>query len=401
MKIALLTISDESFREIADRTLPSMRRYADTFGLEFLNIPPGLSDRPPAWGKIHRIREVLRSGFDHCFYVDADTIFVRFDADIRDHVTPAKDLHLCWHSSDNSESYAAIQGHFNTGVMLWRNCAWSIDFLDEIWRQTDFIHHMWWEQAALLHLLGYRKALGQATDEPDSARAAHLGHLPVDWNAVVGYTAAPDPIIRHFAGRPKTRRLADLDRELAFQPMRETLSPQARHVLARQLNLMAHQAQQAEEQVLQAQEISQQALQHMRSAQDAAEQAAHRTTAAEGRAQDAAHQMRITKGEAEEAAQRMRGAQREAETAAQEMRIAHGRAEEATQQARIAEGRAEQATRQAGIAEERVKEAERQTEVARGETQQALAEHDALLRSPARLASAWWHAVRSKFGVRT
>lgn len=385
MKIALLTISDENFRDVADRTLPSMRRYADTFGLEFLNMPPGLSDRPPAWGKIHRIREVLRSGFDYCFCVDADTIFVRFDADIRDHITPAKDLHLCWHSPDNSESYAAIQGHFNTGVMLWRNCAWSFDFLDEIWRQTDFIHHMWWEQAAALHLLGYRRALGQAADEPDPARAAHVGRLPVDWNAVVGCTAAPDPIIRHFAGRPKTRRLADLDRELAFQPMRETLSPEARHVLARQLNLMAHQAQQAEEQVLQAEEVSHQALQHMRNAQGDAQQAMHRIAAAEGQAQDAAHQMRIAQGQAEEAGHQMRVARREAETAAQEMRIAQGRAEEATQHA--------------GIAEERVKEAERQAEVARGETQQALAEHDALLRSPARLASAWWHAVRGRFGV--
>ena len=83
MKIALLTVFDENYREIADRTLPSMRRYADTFGLELLIMQPGTQDRPATWAKIKRIREVLQSGFEYCFYVDADVMFVRFDDDIR------------------------------------------------------------------------------------------------------------------------------------------------------------------------------------------------------------------------------------------------------------------------------------------------------------------------------
>ena len=95
-----------------------MRAMRTPLALEFLNLPPGVSDRPPSWGKVVRIGEVLRSGFDYCLYVDADAIFVRFDADIREYISATKDLHLCWHSQDNSENYVAMPGHFNTGVAL-------------------------------------------------------------------------------------------------------------------------------------------------------------------------------------------------------------------------------------------------------------------------------------------
>jgi nucleotide-diphospho-sugar transferase len=371
MKIALLTIVDENFRDIADRTFPSMRRYAEAFGLEFLNMPPGVPDRPPAWGKVHRIREILQSGYDYCFYVDADTIFVRFDSDIRDHIAAAKDLHLCWHDQDNSESYADIRGHFNTGVMVWRNCTWSIDFLDEIWRQTDFIDHGWWEQGALLHLLGYRSVLGAAADESDPARAAHVQRLPVDWNVLVGYTDAPDPVIRHFAGRPMPRRLADLDRELAFQPMREMLPPHARRVLAQQLNLMAHQSRQADEQASQAAQAFEQT----------------------------AHQMTIAQSEAQEAERQRKIAQDHAEAAERQRKAAQDHAEEADRQRKATQDRAEEADRQRKAAQDRAEEAERQATIARSRAEQALSDRDALLQSPARLATAWWRAARGKLGV--
>lgn len=250
MKIALLTVFDENYREIADRTLPSMRRYADTFGLELLIMRPETQDRPATWGKITRIREVLQSGFEYCFYVDSDAIFVRFDENIRDHITTAKDLYLCWYSPNNSESYCPIPAHFNAGVMIWRNCAWSIDFLDEIWRQTDFIHHFWHEQAAMLNLLGYRSSLGLGDDDPDPDRIAHVQKLSIDWN-VTGRTFGPNPIIRHVAGRSKALRIEGLDREIAFQPIRDVLPLNARHLLSRQLNLMLHQQHQAENQLQQ------------------------------------------------------------------------------------------------------------------------------------------------------
>ncbi len=239
MKIALLTVFDENYRELADRTLPSMRRYADRFGLELICASPETDGRLPPWGKIRRIRDVLQSGFDYCFFVDVDAIFVRFDADIRDHITAGKDLYICWHGPEISEPFEPVEGHFNTGVMLWRNCAWSIDLLDEVWRQTDFVDHRWMEQAALLNLLGFRRALELGDDDPATDLMSHIEHLPVDWN-VIGCVVAPDPIIRHFAGKSKAARLRGIDDDQAVQPLRELLPASRRHLLTRQLNAMWH-----------------------------------------------------------------------------------------------------------------------------------------------------------------
>ncbi|MEA2930108.1 MAG: hypothetical protein QOG38_2536 [Hyphomicrobiales bacterium] len=359
MKIALLTISDENFREIADRTFPSMRRYADAFGLEFLPRPIALSDRPTSWGKILQVREVLRSGFDYCFYVDADTMFVRFDADIRDSISAGKDLHLCWHCADNSESYAAIPGHFNAGVAVWRNSAWSFGFLDEIWRQTEFIHHPWWEQAATLHLLGYRALLG-GIDAPDQRYASHVARLPIDWNALVGYSAAPDPILRHFAGRPSARRMVELDRELALQPVREMLPADARRVLSGQLNLMSHQSQHAESAIAQAAED----LEHAR------------------------EQTALAQGEARVALEQMSRAQAQAEEAVRQQSAAQGAAREAERQMTLAQASAKDAERQRDSAQARASEAERQME-------QIRLDREALLRSPAKLARSLLRAARN------
>ena len=240
MKIALLTVCDENFSEISSRTLPSIRRYADRFGLEFLNMLPETKSRPAAWSKITRIREVLQSGFEYCFYVDADAMFVRFDEDIRKHLKVEKDLYLCSHSPSNSENYAPIQEHFNSGVMVWRNSEWSCNFLNEVWQKTDFIHHCWWEQAAILDLLGYHSAVERGPNNLNPNHLEHVQQLPVDWNVIVGSTIASDPIIRHVAGRSKARRLEDLDCESAIQSAREILPKWARYLLARLLNMMSH-----------------------------------------------------------------------------------------------------------------------------------------------------------------
>jgi len=238
MKIALITVSDEVFNDIAELTLPSMLRYADLWDLEFISLPPEANGRPTSWYKIKRILEVLRSGFDYCLYLDTDAMFVRFDEDIREHLTDNKDLYLCrqYPNKYHSTSY------FNSGVMVWRKCAWSIDFLDEIWRQTEFINHHWWEQAAMLKLLGFQSALGQGTDRLDSDAMEHVKELSQDWNSIPILTVAANPIIRHFAMCSNRVRLEAIKREIALQSIFQTLSLEMRQELTHVLDLTVDQA---------------------------------------------------------------------------------------------------------------------------------------------------------------
>jgi hypothetical protein len=253
-KIALLTVFDDNFREIAERTVPTMRRYAEAFDLEFFCMPPPVQDQPASWGKLPRIREVLQLGFDFCIYVDADAMFVRFDEDIRDHIAAEKHLYLCRFAPESCEPYNPVQEHYNSGVMLWRNCAWSIDFLDEMYRQTDLIHHPVWEQAALHRLLGIYSTYEGRADEPNASHLGHVQKLPLDWNVTVGRIVAADPIIMHVTRRSKALRLLMLDREIATQAIRELLPPQERHRLLRQMNLTAYHLKQAEDQLRESEE---------------------------------------------------------------------------------------------------------------------------------------------------
>ena len=48
--------------------------------------------------------------------------------------------------------------------MLMRGGDQAEAFLDEVWAQSQFVHHKWWENAAVCHVLGY------AIDPPRPAR---------------------------------------------------------------------------------------------------------------------------------------------------------------------------------------------------------------------------------------
>ena len=50
--------------------------------------------------------------------------------------------------------------------MVWSRTAWSMNFLEVLWQQTDFISHPWWDQAALLDQLGYHNVLGAGPINP-------------------------------------------------------------------------------------------------------------------------------------------------------------------------------------------------------------------------------------------
>ena len=186
-------------------------------------------------------------------------MFVRFDDDIRDRIVAEKDLDLCWFAPEFCEPYNPIPAHFNSGVMLWRNCAWSIDFLIQCGGKPN----------CSITLTGSRRPCSSCwaitaptKTEPTNLNTRHLAHvqtLPLDWNVTVGRIVAADPIIMHVTRRSKALRLLMLDREIASQPIRESLPPQERHRLLRQMNLTAYHLRQAEDDVAQLRESEERA----------------------------------------------------------------------------------------------------------------------------------------------
>jgi SAM-dependent methyltransferase len=87
----------------------------------------------------------------------------------------------------------------NSGLFLIRNCDWAIAFLDEVYRQDQFIHHTWWEQAAIIELL-----------KRDDVRSQFQIYPPLQpQGGFHGYYVAGewDKAFIHFAGLREPERL--------------------------------------------------------------------------------------------------------------------------------------------------------------------------------------------------
>lgn len=145
MKIAFVTLAaGEEFSRMAALVNPAKRRYCSRFGYDFISFDQILdTSRPAAWSKIPAIQRVLPD-YDWLFWCDTDAVLWNPDAGLRQFIVAAGPVDAI---------FQANQDGANSGLFFLRNCAWSFDFLEEIYRQEQFIHHPWWENAAIIDLL--------------------------------------------------------------------------------------------------------------------------------------------------------------------------------------------------------------------------------------------------------
>ncbi len=210
-----------------------MQAFAEAHGYERRFIHGDHWKRPRGWLKIEAIRAALDDNFDFVLWMDIDAIVLRYDVDIRTAAVDDAHLHMAWHGPDSSEIMAAdFVPHFNSGVMLIRVNDWSRDFFRRVWEIGQLPHH-WYDQATILHVLGYDECLGLGPDRPNEPNRSRLARLDTVWNSIPGLATAPDPIVHHYAGigNPSTRlRMIEVDAMTA--PLRAHTSPQLRRTFA-------------------------------------------------------------------------------------------------------------------------------------------------------------------------
>jgi hypothetical protein len=194
--------------------------------------------RPRGWLKIEVIRAALEDNFDFVLWMDVDAVVLRNDVDVRTVAADTADLHMAWHGPDTSEIMAAdFVPHFNSGVMLIRATDWSRAFYERVW-EIGQLEHPWFDQATILHALGYDGCLGLGPDRPDEPNRSRLARLDTIWNSIPGLATAPDPIVHHYAGisNPSTR-LKMVEADALTASMREPLDAGLRQAIARQFGL--------------------------------------------------------------------------------------------------------------------------------------------------------------------
>jgi hypothetical protein len=218
---ALCSIGSGLHEELLEISRPTFAAYAERHGYELITSAARDPRRPPAWTKVPMLREALES-FELVLWIDADAVIVDGREDIAAELEPDRFLGLVRHGERQVP---------NTGVMLWRAGDLAFDLLDRTWKATRFIHHPWWENAALLDALGYdlpgtlepglrgrahrlaARLRGREPRQFASSRASPFAagtqFLPLEWNSVY-LDRAESPRIVHCVGVPVEQRARDM-----------------------------------------------------------------------------------------------------------------------------------------------------------------------------------------------
>jgi hypothetical protein len=205
LRKVLCSLATGPHAALLDIARPSFEAYAERHGYDLVlstTAPAEAAGRPAAWGKIPFLREQLHA-YDVVLWLDADVVIVDGEPDIATQLDDDRFLHLVTHH------FGRIANP-NTGVMVWRACPEAHELLDRTWAEDATTDHPWWEQAAMLRVLGYE------VDPHPTCRLARpdrllsgVSFLPTTWNSIA-QDPAPHPRFEHFAGVPHADRLADM-----------------------------------------------------------------------------------------------------------------------------------------------------------------------------------------------
>lgn len=152
--------------------LPTFAKYAAAHGYDLFvpGGPPSVgADRPPAWWKIPLLSALFERGYDEVLWLDADVVVRRFDKDIAEDCDE-KPLHMVVH--ETTDGYVP-----NCGVWFVRSGL--LPYVKDIWESVGSRRAgAWWEQAAVISLLG---------GDPDAEKVfvppgPLWGELPYEWN---------------------------------------------------------------------------------------------------------------------------------------------------------------------------------------------------------------------------
>lgn len=214
---ALCSIGAGPHEALLEISRPTFEAYARRHGYELITSTRSDPGRPPAWSKVPMLREALDS-FELVLWIDADAVIVDPTEDVAASFEAGRSLALVRHGEQQVP---------NTGVMLLRADDRARELLDRTWNAERFVHHPWWENAALLHVLGYDlpdaldprlrarlgRALGRRSRPVRKARrspfAAAVQFLPLEWNSVY-LDRAEAPRIVHCVGVPVEQRARDM-----------------------------------------------------------------------------------------------------------------------------------------------------------------------------------------------
>jgi hypothetical protein len=194
----VITAHNGQYKEITNISSSSIKRFCDFNGYDWTDR---LIDKPiRGLLKVEAILDGFKNGHEYIIWLDSDIIISNYKENIILDCNKERDLYMCWHEFKDE----ILPSHYNSGVMVIRNCQWSREFFQEVQElgEAKTIKHVWTDQAVMLHLLGYDNLIQfQARKEDkNNKNRDHVGRLSWNWNSIVGLCVGDNPHIHHFAG---------------------------------------------------------------------------------------------------------------------------------------------------------------------------------------------------------
>jgi galactosyl transferase GMA12/MNN10 family len=206
---ALCTIASGPFAPLFEIARPGFEGFAARHGwTPVIETRAEARGRPPAWAKILLLADLLER-FELVAWLDADALIVDGSQDLASELRRRRDFYLVQHRWHSTAGQGGAEITANAGVMMFRSGRWAQRFLAAVWAQEDLIEHRWWENAAIMRLLGYRIDPQPVQPERRTRWLRRVRYLDVAWN-VTPLTPCPSPRVCHFAGLPLEQRAAGM-----------------------------------------------------------------------------------------------------------------------------------------------------------------------------------------------
>lgn len=225
MNKCIVTFAEGGHEELLDVALPTYKAFAVKHGYD-LYVGKRMCDRPAAWCKIPLLIEAVKR-YEEAVWFDCDLVVVDPSEDFP---PMASDPASGWFTKDklhamvrHFENYSEVP---NSGVWRLRRQCGDLnaeELLNAIYSLEGFMNHGWWEQAALMTLMGYTVP-PQDSDFPKT-KCKNIQHtkwfgacqfMRVAWNSHPGYRA-DHPHIVHCSYPDMTQRI-EVMRELVKNP---------------------------------------------------------------------------------------------------------------------------------------------------------------------------------------
>jgi hypothetical protein len=175
MNKSLLTFGVGGHAALLDIAQPSFKAFATRHGYDYFEAKQIGHQRPPAWYKVQCLIEALKA-YDVAVFIGCDLVIVDGREDLP-HDDPDWWQALVIHETPNCGSVP------NDDMWVCRKP--MIPYLEKIWGMTQYMNHGWWEQAALVDLMGYDPTIERFPTyckDTENELFKHTRQLPNGWN---------------------------------------------------------------------------------------------------------------------------------------------------------------------------------------------------------------------------